>query len=468
MAKRPHVVIVGAGFGGLAAVRALRRVDVDVTIVDRNNYHLFQPLLYQVASGLLDPSAIASPVRTIVRRSHNVDVLRAEVTGVDMTRRQVTTSAGPVDYDYLIMATGSVTDYFGNKDARVHTVGLKDMSEALALRSRLLGCFERASLTTDAAVRRRLLTFAVVGAGPTGVEYSGAVAELIKHVLPKDYRRVDFAEVSVVLIEAGDRILATFAPRLSRLASRSLERKGVRIILGQSVRGVDDLGLVLDGGERIETSNVVWTAGVRATMPADFATDVRGRAGRVQVTESLHLTDHPEVFVIGDAAAVEQAGAVLPMLAPVAIQGGKYVGGVIGARVQGNRQRTLSLPRQGHDGHGRPRGCCGADRTGAHQRTGRLVHLDLRPPALSGGLPQPRAGALVLGLELLLLGPARAPHHRALSRRPNVTAGRRPRSLTSSPRPDTRKTGRARECAPAGLGSEPSCRRRTGFRCCWR
>ncbi len=340
MAKRPHVVIVGAGFGGLAAVRALRRVDVDVTIVDRNNYHLFQPLLYQVASGLLDPSAIASPVRTIVRRSRNVDVLRAEVTGVDMTRRQVTTAAGPVDYDYLIMATGSVTDYFGNEDARVHSVGLKDMSEALALRSRLIGCFERASLSTDAAARRRVLTFAVVGAGPTGVEYSGAVAELIKHVLPKDYRRVDFAEVSVVLIEAGDRILATFAPRLSRLASRSLERKGVRIILGQSVRGVDDLGLVLDGGERIETSNVVWTAGVRATMPPDFATDVRGRAGRVQVTGSLHLADHPEVFVIGDAAAVEQAGAVLPMLAPVAIQGGKYVGGVIGARVGG----TASSP----------------------------------------------------------------------------------------------------------------------------
>jgi NADH dehydrogenase len=163
MPKRPHVVIVGAGFGGLAATRALRRADVDVTIVDRNNYHLFQPLLYQVASGLLDPSAIASPVRTIVRRSPNVDVLRAEVMGVDMTRLQVTTSVGPLDYDYLIMATGSVTDYFGNQDARTHSIGLKDMSEALALRSRLLGCFERASLTTDAAARRRLLTFAVVG-----------------------------------------------------------------------------------------------------------------------------------------------------------------------------------------------------------------------------------------------------------------------------------------------------------------
>ena len=345
MVKRPHVVIVGAGFGGLAAARALRRVEADVTIVDRNNYHLFQPLLYQVASGLLDPSAIASPVRTIMRRSPNVDVLRAEVTGVDVTERHVITTTGTLGYDYLIIATGSVTDYFGNQDARLHSTGLKDLGEALALRSRLLGCFERAGLTTDAAARRRLLTFAVVGAGPTGVEYSGAVAELIKHVLPKDYRRIDFAEVSVVLIEAGERVLATFAPRLSRLASRSLERKGVRIILGQSVRGVDDHGLVLDGGERIETTNVVWTAGVRATTPPDFASDAVGRAGRVKVTPSLHLSDHPEVFVIGDAAAVEQSGAVLPMLAPVAIQGGKYVGGVIAGRLKG----TESSPFHYHD-----------------------------------------------------------------------------------------------------------------------
>ena len=336
MAGRPHVVIVGAGFGGLAAARALRGADVDVTIVDRNNYHLFQPLLYQVASGLLDPSAIASPVRTIVRRSRNVDVLRAEVTAVDLEQRRVTTSAVSLDYDYLVIASGSVTDYFGNEEARKQSIGLKDLGEALALRSHLLGCFERAGLTPDADARRRLLTFAVVGAGPTGVEYSGAVAELINHVLPKDYRRIDFAEVSVVLIEAGERILASFAPRLSRLATRSLQRKGVRIILGESVRGVDDRGLVLAGGDRVETSTVVWTAGVRAVSPLDLGGDAVARGGRVKVTPSLHLSGHPEVFVIGDAAAVEAAGAVLPMLAPVAIQGGKYVGRVIAARLQGH------------------------------------------------------------------------------------------------------------------------------------
>src|SRR5579863_9962375 len=270
MAKRPQVVIVGAGFGGLAAARALRHADVDVTIVDRNNYHLFQPLLYQVASGLLDPSAIASPVRTIERRARNVDVLRAEVTGVDLDHRRLTTSASDLDYDYLVLASGSVTDYFGNDEARKHSVGLKDLGEAIALRSRLLTCFEQATLATDALERRRLLTFAVVGAGPTGVEYSGAVAELINHVLPKDYRRIDFAEVSVVLIEAGDRVLATFAPRLSRLAARSLQQKGVRIILGTSVRAIDAQAITLDNGERIESSTVVWTAGVRANPPVEL------------------------------------------------------------------------------------------------------------------------------------------------------------------------------------------------------
>jgi NADH dehydrogenase len=335
MARRPRVVIVGAGFGGLAVARSLRHVEVDVTLVDRNNYHLFQPLLYQVASGLLDPSAIASPVRTIMRRARNVDVLRAEVTRVDLDNRRVVTSATALDYDYLVIASGSVTNYFGNVGARTHSIGLKDLGEALALRSHLLSCFERAGVTSDVIVRHRLLTFAVVGAGPTGVEYSGAVAELIKHVLPKDYRRVDFDEVSVVLIEAGERILATFAPRLSRLATSSLQRKDVRIILGESVRSVDESGLMLSGGDRIETATVVWTAGVRAATLLDLGGDTVARDGRIKVTPSLNLTTHPEVFVIGDAAALQQAGALLPMLAPVAIQGGTYVGKTIAARLRG-------------------------------------------------------------------------------------------------------------------------------------
>jgi NADH dehydrogenase len=335
MPERPRVVIVGAGFGGLAAARALRHVNVDATIVDRNNYHLFQPLLYQVASGLLDPSAIASPVRTILRRHHNVDVLRAEVTAVDLEHRRVVTSATTLEYDYLVLAPGSVTDYFGNAVLRERSIGLKDLGEALQLRSRLLDCFERASLAGDPAERRRLLTFAVVGAGPTGVEYSGAVAELINHVLPKDYPHVDFGEVSVVLIEAGDRILATFAKRLGRLAMRSLQRKGVRIYLGASVGGVDGGDLVLSTGVRITAETVIWTAGVRAPSLLELAPDAFAHGGRVKVNGSLLLPGHPEVFVIGDAAAAEQQGAVLPMLAPVAIQGGDHVARVIAARLRG-------------------------------------------------------------------------------------------------------------------------------------
>jgi len=310
-------------------------VPVDVTIVDRNNYHLFQPLLYQVASGLLDPSAIASPVRTILRRARNIAVLRAEVTSIDVEHRRIVTSAKTLGYDYLVLAPGSVTDYFGNDDAREQSVGLKDLRDALVLRSRLLNCFERAGLTDDAAARRRLLTFAVVGAGPTGVEYAGAVAELINHVLPKDYPRIDFGEVAVMLIEAGDRVLATFAPRLSRLASRTLQRKGVHITLGRSVRGVDAHGLLLSDGARIETSTIVWTAGVRATRLLSLDDDAMARGGRIRVTHSLCLAGHPEVFVIGDAAAFEQAGDVLPMLAPVAIQGGAHAARVIAARLNG-------------------------------------------------------------------------------------------------------------------------------------
>ena len=340
-------MIIGAGFGGLSAARALRHVEVDVTLVDRNNYHLFQPLLYQVASGLLDPSAIASPERTILRRSRNVDVLRAEVTHIDMEHRRVLTSAATLEYDYLVIASGSVTNFFGNDPAREHSTGLKDLGEALALRSRLLDSFERAAITTDAAARRRLLTFAVVGAGPTGVEYSGAVAELINHVLPKDYRRVDFAEVSVVLIEAGERILATFAPRLSRLATRSLRRKGVRIILGQSVRSVDDNGLELSNGDRVDAGTVVWTAGVRSANLLELGGDAVTRDGRARVTSSLTLAEHSEVFVIGDAAAVEEKGAVLPMLAPVAIQGGHHVGRAIAARINGRDVATFHYRDKG-------------------------------------------------------------------------------------------------------------------------
>ena len=332
---RPRVVIVGAGFGGLACARRLRRVNVDATLVDRTNYHLFQPLLYQVASGLLDPSQIAHPTRSILRRVKNVEVLMAEVTSVDLAGHCVTTSARDLEYDYLVLAAGSVTDYFGNETLRPRSHGLKSLDESIGLRSRLLLCFEQAAVCTDAAERRRLLTFTVVGGGPTGVEYAGAVAELINHVLPKDYREIDFSEVRVALLEAGERLLPTFVPRLGKLTQRNLQKKGVDVRLHAAVKDIDGTEIVLDNGERFVAGTVVWTAGVRAAPLTDSLRVPLVRQGRVQVTPSLSLPDHPEVFVVGDMAALGSGDEVLPMLAPVAIQGGRHVARVIDARLHG-------------------------------------------------------------------------------------------------------------------------------------
>jgi len=332
---RPRVVIVGAGFGGLAAARALRRVAVDVTLVDRHNYHLFQPLLYQVASGLLDPSEIAYPIRTVVRHARNVDVLLAEVTGIDVATKQVITAAGVVPFDLLVLATGSATNFFDIPHLVDRATGLKDLPEALSLRARVLRAFESAATCTDSAERRRLLTFAVAGAGPTGVEFAGALAELFRHVLPKDFPRLDFGEVSVVLVEGADRVLGTFAPRLGRSAARRLERKGVRLLLGRTVKGVEGSALLLDDGERIDAAMIVWTAGVRASPVAQLLGVPAVRQGRVRVTPQLHLPERDDVFVIGDAAELEDRGEVLPMLAPVAIQEGKHVARVIKARLRG-------------------------------------------------------------------------------------------------------------------------------------
>jgi NADH dehydrogenase len=340
------VIIVGAGFGGISAVKALRHVPVDMTLVDRQNYYLFPPLLYQVASGLLDPSEIAAPIRKVVRRAHNADVRLAEVTSVDIAARRVHTSTGSLDYDMLVIAAGSVDNYYGISHLEERANGLKTLPQALRLRAAVLRAFEAAT-TASGDERRRLLSFAIVGGGPTGVEYSGALAELVRHVLVKDYRRLDFDEVSITLVEGTDQVLGTFSPRLGRKAARALARKGVKLLLKRSVRDVTEGGLVLDDGGLLNAGTVVWTAGVRAAPLMHRLGVPVSKQGQVAVTSSLCLDGHPEVFVIGDGAELLQDGDLLPMLAPVAIQQGQHVARVITARLNGRSDPPFHYRNKG-------------------------------------------------------------------------------------------------------------------------
>ena len=336
--RRPTVVVVGAGFGGLTVVERLRRAPVDVLVVDEHNYQLFQPLLYQVATAVLDPSEIAHPVRPMLRKVANADFRLGRVEAIDLDARRLQTTAGPISYDYLVLATGARNNFFGNTAVERCAVGLKDLDDALVLRSRLLLAFEAAAASADALRRRRLLTFAIVGAGPTGVECAGAISELVELLLKKDHRRLDRDEVSVVLVEGGGTVLGTFAPRLQRAAVRTLERKGIRLLPNVVVEDVDgDGALVLSDGQRLNAGTVIWTAGVEAAPTGSLLAGSRlGHQGRIQVDADCRaLADHPEVFAIGDVAAYVEKGEVLPMLAPVAIQQGRHVAAVIAAAVSG-------------------------------------------------------------------------------------------------------------------------------------
>jgi len=332
---RPRVVIAGAGFGGLTCARALRHVPVDVLLIDRNNYHLFTPLLYQVASALLDPGEVARPVRALIRPLANAEFRQAQVTGADLDRRILNTDRGPIPYDYLVLATGSQSDHFGNASLAQHAFGLKDLDEGLALRNRILSQFEASRWVTDAEKRRTMLTFAVVGAGPTGVEMAGALSELIRLVLRKDYRDLDLSEVRVLLLEAAASPLGTFVPDLRQAARRSLEKKHVELMLGAKVESVTDDSIRLAGGEGIAAGTIVWTAGVRASEVGAAIGAPLGRQARVRVEPTLQLAGHPVVFVIGDlAGAVDRGGVQLPMLIPVAMQEGKHVAATIAELVR--------------------------------------------------------------------------------------------------------------------------------------
>jgi NADH dehydrogenase len=322
-------VIVGAGFGGLTCARALKRAPVDVLLVDRNNYHLFTPLLYQVASAVLDPGEIARPVRQLIRPLRNADFLLANVTGADFEQRRLLTDHGPLAYDYLVLASGSQSDYFGNSSLAKRAFGLKDLDEGLAVRNRVLMRFEEARWTDDREQRRTLLTFAVVGGGPTGVEMAGALAELTRLVLSRDYRDLDLGLVRVVLLEAAGFLLGTFAEPLREAARRSLEKKGVEVLLKAKVADVAAGSIRLVDGHEVPASTVIWTAGVRASEVGSAVGFSLGRQGRVQVLPTLQVTEHPEVFVIGDLAGPMDNGTPLPMLIPVAMQEGRHVGATI-------------------------------------------------------------------------------------------------------------------------------------------
>ena len=329
------MVIAGAGFGGLTCARSLKRAPVDVVLVDRRNYHLFTPLLYQVASALLDPGEIARPVRELIRPIANAEFRQADITGVDLEKKLLITERGPLAYDYLVVATGSQSDYFGNESMAERSFGLKQLDEALELRNRVLERFEASRWTENADERKALLTFAVAGGGPTGVEMAGALAELIRLVLRKDYRDLDLKEVRVLLLEGAGWLLGPFVPPLRDAARRSLEQKGVEVLFDAKVQEVGDDSLTLGDGREIGASTVIWTAGVRASDMAKQLGAELGRQSRVVVGPTLQLPGHPEVFVIGDLAGATDAGVLLPMLIPVAMQEGRHVAAAISAVVRG-------------------------------------------------------------------------------------------------------------------------------------
>ena len=347
--ERARIVIVGCGFGGLFAARALARTDADVLVIDRNNYHLFQPLLYQVASAALAPADIAQPIRTILRYQHNARVMLARVEAVDLAARTVLAAGQHIPYDYLIVAPGAVDNYFGHNEWRALAPGMKEIEEATFIRSRLLRSFERAEIEPDAQERRALLTFVIVGGGPTGVELAGSIKELAVDVIPRDFRVADTRRARVLLIEAGARLLPAFGPDSSARALAQLRDLKVEVLLGKPVTQILPDGVAL-GEERIRSYNVIWAAGVRAApLNATLGVAATGPGGRIGVQPDCSLPGHPEVFVIGDAAYLsDDRGRVVPGVSQGALQMGRYVARLIDAELRG-RKDARARPFRYHD-----------------------------------------------------------------------------------------------------------------------
>jgi NADH dehydrogenase len=331
----PRVVIVGAGFGGLEAAKALARAPVEVVIVDQHNYHCFQPLLYQVATAALSPADIAWPIRAIVRSQRNARAVMARVVGIDKERKLVATDIGSFNYDFLVLATGATHSYFGHDEWESVAPGLKEIADAIKIRTRVLLAFERAELIEDEQERRRLMTFVVIGGGATGVEMAGAIAEVARQTLRSDFRRIDPRLARIVLVEAGPRLLATFPDHMSRYAVGSLTWMGVEVRTGARVTACDAHGVSI-GNERIEASTLIWAAGVIASPAAEWLGAAHDRNGRVLVNPDLSVGDIPNAFAIGDTAAVKDpSGDPVPGVAPAAKQMGRYVGERIAAELTG-------------------------------------------------------------------------------------------------------------------------------------
>ena len=337
---QPRIIIVGAGFGGLAAAKALKKTKAEVVLIDRTNHHLFQPLLYQVATSVLTPSQIATPIRSIFRNQKNTIVIMGEVTGVDKDQKCVFVSDAdrqnvPITYDYLILATGASHSYFGHNEFAEYAPGLKTVGDAEAARNKILQAFELAEAEEDPARHQELLTFVLVGAGPTGVEMAGALAILVGTALKSDFRRIDPTTARIVLVDMAPKVLGPFSENLSKAAKQRLETLGVEVRLGHSVDEIDADGVVV-GGERIPSKTVIWTAGVAPSPAGKWLNVETDRAGRVRIQKDLTVPGHSAIFVVGDTASLDQNGKPLPGVAQVAMQQGRYAGKLIHSRIVGS------------------------------------------------------------------------------------------------------------------------------------
>jgi NADH:ubiquinone reductase (H+-translocating) len=337
--SRTRVVIVGSGFGGLAAAKALKNSPAEIILIDRTNHHLFQPLLYQVAISVLSPAQIGTPIRGLFRNQKNATVILGEVVGVDTDRGRVLVSNAdregvPIAYDYLILATGATHSYFGHNEFEKFAPGLKGLADAVAIRNKILQAFEQAEAEEDPSRHRDLLTFVLVGAGPTGVELAGAIAVLVRSSLRSEFRRIDPTSARIVLVDRSPRVLNSFSERLSQAAQERLGKLGVEVRLGRSVDQIDADGIVM-AGERIASHTVIWTAGVTPSPAAKWVKAETDHAGRVRVQNDLTVSGHAEIFVIGDAASLDRNGKPLPGVAQVAIQQGRYAARLIHNRIAG-------------------------------------------------------------------------------------------------------------------------------------